>query len=155
RFWSDGRLQGPSFPVSETTDPSIQNASPAVSIAGTGDVMVVWRQSQASGGSTVMARQLRRCGNGNIDPGEGCDYGNGVDGDCCSASCRLEPDGQPCSDGNACTTAGTCSAGVCHSGSARACDDGNPCTPGACDPATGCTFSAAGAERAAGRDGDA
>jgi len=155
RFWSDGRLQGPSFPVSETTDPSIQNASPAVSIAGTGDVMVVWRQSQASGGSTVMARQLRRCGNGNIDPGEECDDGNGVDGDCCSASCRLEPDGQPCSDGNACTTAGTCSAGVCHGGTAVACDDGNPCTADACDPATGCTFSAAGADGTPCDDGDA
>src|SRR5262249_15751090 len=74
-FWSGGRRQGPSSPVSETTDPSIQAASPAVSIAGTGDVMVVWRQSQASGGSTVMARQLRRCGNGNLDPGEECDDG--------------------------------------------------------------------------------
>ena len=142
RFWSDGRLQGPSFPVSDTVDPTVQDASPAVSIAGTGDAMVVWRQSQVSGASTVLARQLRRCGNGNLDPGEECDDGNGVDGDCCSASCRLEPDGQACSNGNACTTGGTCSAGVCHGGTAVVCDDGNPCTADACDPATGCAFSA-------------
>jgi cysteine-rich repeat protein len=155
RFWSDGRLQGPSFPVSDTVDSSVQDASPAVSIAGTGDALVVWRQSQASGASSVVARQLRRCGDGNIDPGEECDDGNGVDGDCCSASCRLEPDGQSCTHGNACTTAGTCSAGVCHGGTAVACDDGNPCTADACDPATGCTFSAAGADGVSCDDGDA
>src|SRR5262249_9968773 len=89
------------------------------------------------------------------DPGEECDDGNGVDGDCCSASCRLEPDGQPCSDGNACTTAGTCSAGVCHGGTAVACDDGNPGPPQACDPATGCPLSPAGADGIACDDGDA
>ena len=155
RFWSDGRLQGPSFPVSDTADPSVKDASPAVSIAGTGDVMVVWRQSQASGASTVLARQFRLCGNGNLDPGEECDDGNGVDGDCCSANCRLEPDGQACSNGNACTTAGTCSAGACRGGTAVVCDDGNPCTADACDPKTGCTFSAAGADGASCDDGDA
>jgi hypothetical protein len=36
-----------------------------------------------------------------------------------------------------------------------ACDDGNPCTADACDPATGCTFSAAGADGTSCDDGDA
>lgn len=50
-----------------------------------------------------------RCGDANVDPGEECDDGNGVDGDGCSAACTLEggftcmpmakPDTQPCSTG--------------------------------------------------------
>lgn len=50
-----------------------------------------------------------RCGDANVDPGEECDDGNGVEGDGCSAACVLEggftcmpmtkPDTQPCSTG--------------------------------------------------------
>ncbi|MDZ7379180.1 MAG: hypothetical protein ONB06_07510, partial [candidate division KSB1 bacterium] len=35
------------------------------------------------------------CGNGDLDPGEECDDGNNVDGDCCTATCRLDPPGSP------------------------------------------------------------
>src|SRR5438046_2268344 len=31
------------------------------------------------------------CGNGVIDPGEDCDDGNQVNGDCCSSNCKFEP----------------------------------------------------------------
>src|SRR5438132_984060 len=31
------------------------------------------------------------CGNGVIDPGEDCDDGNQVNGDCCSSNCQFEP----------------------------------------------------------------
>jgi cysteine-rich repeat protein len=155
RFWSDGRLQGPSFPVSDAAAAGVEDAAPAVSVAGTGDVVVAWRQSRAAGGSAVVARQVRWCGNGNLDPGEECDDGNGNGGDCCSAGCRLEPDGQPCSGGNACTTSQTCSGGVCGGGAAVTCDDGDPCTADACDPAAGCVFAAAGADGVACDDGDA
>src|SRR5262249_39679576 len=33
-----------------------------------------------------------RCGDGARDTGEECDDGNTVDGDCCTAACRAEPD---------------------------------------------------------------
>jgi hypothetical protein len=49
------------------------------------------------------------------------------------------PDGRPCNDGDACTTADACRAGVCAGGPARACDDGDPCTDDACDAQAGCT----------------
>jgi cysteine-rich repeat protein len=64
----------------------------------------------ASGGITAE----RLCGNGVLDPGEGCDDGNGSDGDCCSATCQLEAAGSPCPD------------------------DGDPCTTNTCDGAGGC-----------------
>jgi cysteine-rich repeat protein len=72
------------------------------------------------------------CGDGVLDPREECDDGNRVDGDCCSADCRLAAADSACTDdGNPCT-ADRCSAnGVClHPAQAAACDDGDACTAG-------------------------
>jgi cysteine-rich repeat protein len=72
------------------------------------------------------------CGNGILDPGEDCDDGNTVDGDCCSSTCHLEASGSACaSDGNPCTNDVCNGAGACtHVANAASCDDGNPCTHG-------------------------
>lgn len=79
------------------------------------------------------------CGDGVLDPGEQCDDGNVVGGDCCSATCQLEPLGSPCDDHNACTTASVCNAlGVCVATARAHCDDGNKCTVDHCEPADGC-----------------
>ena len=53
------------------------------------------------------------CGNSNVDPGEHCDDGNTVGGDCCSATCQFEPAGSTCTDFNTCTTGETCN-GIGH-----------------------------------------
>ena len=81
-----------------------------------------------------------RCGNGLVGANEECDDGNTVSGDCCSATCRLEPAGNPCDDGDACTLATTCdTAGACGGGSPLSCDDGDPCNGvETCSPMTGC-----------------
>jgi len=47
------------------------------------------------------------CGNGALDAGEGCDDGNNMNGDGCTAACEIE-------DGNPCTTNEECSSGVCN-----------------------------------------
>lgn len=68
----------------------------------------------------VLARYRNdpRCGDGFVDPGEACDDGNTLDGDCCSASCdAAAADGTPCDDSNACTTADVCGSGVCRGAS--------------------------------------
>ncbi|MFQ5479589.1 MAG: hypothetical protein ACE5E4_13350, partial [Candidatus Binatia bacterium] len=85
-------------------------------------------------GSTITVGGL--CGNGSLDPGEQCDDGNTVAGDCCDASCLLETG--VCDDGDACTTVDTCSAGACVGTTPPNCDDGNLCTADTCVPATGC-----------------
>ena len=83
------------------------------------------------------------CGNGVLDPGEGCDDGNERDGDCCSAVCQLESSGSSC-DLDACTTGGTCDgAGTCSGATPVVCDDGLFCNGAeSCDPALGCQAGA-------------
>ena len=90
------------------------------------------------------------CGDGLLDPGEDCDDGNNVNGDCCSASCSAEPDGGSCDDGEVCTSGDQCASGACVGSpvlDGSPCDDGSQCTiddcqAGACvgapAPAVGC-----------------
>jgi len=80
------------------------------------------------------------CGNAALDPGEACDDGNRDDGDCCSSTCRAEPAGSACDDGDLCTQTDACDgAGACGGVDPVLCaDDGGQCgSPAACDPATG------------------
>ncbi|MCX8071103.1 MAG: hypothetical protein N3C12_01445 [Candidatus Binatia bacterium] len=56
------------------------------------------------------------CGNGDLDPGEECDDGNNDNGDCCNATCQLDPAGTLCEDGLDCTEGDYCDGvGVCRS----------------------------------------
>jgi cysteine-rich repeat protein len=91
----------------------------------------------------LKGRYAHFCGDGFVDAnlGETCDDGNTVAGDCCSATCTTEPDGQACTDGNACTTTDSCSAGVCTGAGALVCNDASACTADACVPASGCVFT--------------
>jgi len=61
----------------------------------------------------------------------------------CSGGCCIVapvPDGQPCDDGDGCTTAEHCEKGECGAPK-PACDDGIACTDDSCNPATGkCSF---------------
>ena len=74
------------------------------------------------------------CGDGILDPGEECDDGNTLDGDCCSANCTFEPAGSSCADGEFCNGEETCDgAGTCQPGTPVDCDDGVDCTLDACN----------------------
>jgi len=78
------------------------------------------------------------CGDRHLDPGEQCDDGNTIAGDCCSPTCRYEPAGSPCNDNSVCTTSDACDgAGVCR-GVKISCEEGNKCTIDHCEPADGC-----------------
>ena len=92
------------------------------------------------------------CGDGVLDPAEGCDDGNTVSGDGCSETCAVEAAhpvcgngirevGEACDDGNPSSGDG-CSAGcavesVCGNGVREAgedCDDGNTTSGDGCSP---------------------
>jgi cysteine-rich repeat protein len=80
------------------------------------------------------------CGNGALDAGEQCDDGNVADGDCCSSSCTVEPEGSACDDGDLCTRSDACdAAGACIGSDPVVCEGGSgQCGSAAtCDPATG------------------
>ncbi len=61
-----------------------------------------------------------------------------------TGACDLVPDheGYACDDEDPCTVGDACAEGACAGGAAALCDDGNPCTDDACDPLSGCTFTA-------------
>ena len=72
------------------------------------------------------------------------------DGEICTANhcdaldgCVVTPrTGEPCDDGNACTTQDACDeAGACAMGVALACHDDDACTLDGCDPGSGCVFT--------------
>lgn len=64
------------------------------------------------------------CGDGDLDPGEACDPGPDVAGDCCTADCGFETDGTSCG-GSPCGGPATCQAGVCAPGAGGGDGDGD------------------------------
>ncbi len=102
---------------------------------GTGPVGLAGATSCASGlcdtsgGAPGICEAVGACGNSVLDAGEGCDDGNNLDGDDCSAACRIE-------DGNACnaTAPGLTDAASCASGICDRTDGG----VGTCEPADSC-----------------
>jgi cysteine-rich repeat protein len=153
RLAPDGRALERPFAVS-AAGPA-RHEMPAVAAASDGRVAVAWRTVDGSA-VDVSLRQMQRCGNGNVDPGEECDDRNAVAGDCCSPTCQLEPDGQACDDGRFCTLNSVCSQGTCGGGTPRLCDDGNACTADRCDePSAQCIYDASLRTGAACDDGNA
>lgn len=72
-------------------------------------------------------------------PDECHDLGGACDVHTGQCSYPAKPDGTLCDDHSACTTADTCTSGIC-SGPPLNCDDGNGCTQDGCNPQQGCVF---------------
>jgi cysteine-rich repeat protein len=72
---------------------------------------------------------LTSCGNGIVTAGETCDDGNLVSGDCCSSTCRQDAAGVACiDDGNECTDDVCDDEAICrHLANIGPCSDGNVC----------------------------
>jgi len=90
---------------------------------------------------------LDDCGNGALDPGEGCDDGDLAGGDGCGQYCAVETcwqcagapsvcaptNGAACSSGDACLAGESCTGTVCSGGSAiLSCATGDDCCPAGC-----------------------
>jgi cysteine-rich repeat protein len=128
--------------VCPPTDPSMlrepsESLAPFVGEEAAGDwTLTVSDLASADTGSleSWSLEVCSTCGNGELDPGEACDDGNAVGGDCCAFDCQSATgEGSPCDDGDACTIGGTCTAGACVPDDATTCD---PCL--VCDGASGC-----------------
>jgi cysteine-rich repeat protein len=138
-------IPGGSYPVSAsgTVDPitgafsvagELTGACSGLVISGTGNGEEFTGTYTATSGLCASGGTVSgtKCGNGVIDPGENCEDGNHLDGDCCSARCTLDPAGTTCtSDGNVCTDDVCNATGTCtHLPNTAACNDNNPCTSG-------------------------
>jgi cysteine-rich repeat protein len=81
-----------------------------------------------TGGNQVLCPLIvqvtSQCGDGDLDPGEACDDGNRVAGDCCGPNCGFEQDGTTC-NGAPCGEPFTCQAGVCTPGAGAGDGDGD------------------------------
>ena len=70
--------------------------------------------STSTSTSSTTSTVQPRCGDGAVNQAnEQCDDGNETDGDCCSASCQLEPDGQACQAPDTCGGDAFCESGAC------------------------------------------
>lgn len=138
RFSADGTPLGDAFTVN-TTPSGFETGThrrPAVAMSDPGDLVVAWHQLvPIEETAYIVARQLVQCGNGVVEPGEECDDGNLVDGDCCSSTCASED--HTCDDTDVCTETDRCQEGRCE-GRTLACDDANVCTVDSCTPTIGC-----------------
>ena len=82
-------------------------------------------------GGAVVTGDLSRCGNNEKDPGEYCDDGNTVNGDCCNRLCQIESNcACPEGFGHPCINMAVCGNGVLTSD--ETCDDGNTLNDDGC-----------------------
>jgi len=102
-------------PTVTDTVPPTSTDTPASTATPTLTATVVVQENPTDTPTATPTFTPSLCGDGNLDPGEECDDGDNIDGDCCSASCRLEPAGSPCDDGLTCTTGDVCDGfGICR-----------------------------------------
>jgi subtilisin family serine protease len=105
-------------------------------VAETGYVFV--KRVSGFGDFTLTSTHSVPCGNGVLDPGEGCDPGMPGSESCCDASCAVLAPDVPCDDGNACSTADHCQAGLCVAGGMVRCAALGECQIASqCDPKSG------------------
>jgi hypothetical protein len=107
----------------------------AVAAIGFHVAVSAWKDDTGANnaGAVAIFKATLACGDGIVDPGEGCDGGP-----CCTTSCHPMGVGAACAP-DACTVGATCNAqGVCAGGSPRNCNDNNACTTDACAPNFGC-----------------
>jgi cysteine-rich repeat protein len=112
-----GAVMTPALPTTGNPVSSVLSWTPLISQAGTYVVNFSATDSASQQAlcpiTLVVATQ---CGDGNIDPGEQCDPGPDVPGDCCSADCQHEPDGTSCGPTPVCGGPSSCLAGICTPG---------------------------------------
>jgi cysteine-rich repeat protein len=126
RYTSTGAGLGSEFQVNTyTTSSQYEDRGVAVAADADGDFVVVWTSTPDQDGDAhgVFGQRFDLlCGDGNLDPGEGCDDGNTTSGDGCSALCQVETcfscTGAPsiCTPITACTNADSCCPPSCTPG---------------------------------------
>jgi len=130
----------------EVTRVRVSGLSGNHTVSASGDFHVgLVSKDDASGGTGLFAYYNRfrvpGCGDGDQSATEACDDGNVVDGDGCSAACRIEIGYGPCVDDDECVANGRCDGAtqlcVARCNTNGDCDDANDCTTDTCNTASG------------------
>ncbi len=147
-------LNAAGLPVGAVMTPALPATGPSPvsstfawtpTLAQAGDYVVTFSVNDSAQQQALCAVAVRvrdRCGDGTVDPGEQCDDGNQVGGDCCAADCTFESSGTPCQGTNPCNTTYTCDGGgTCVGSNQVSCQPLDQChDAGVCDTHTGlCT----------------
>ncbi|HEV7732924.1 MAG TPA: putative Ig domain-containing protein [Candidatus Binatia bacterium] len=121
-----GASMTPPLPTSGNPVSSVFAWTPLVEQAGSYVVtFTAADQSFQQALCSVTLEVTSQCGDGNLDPGEQCDPGADVAGDCCSVDCQLEPNGTTCNGGASCGGPDTCQVGICTPGAGGGDGDGD------------------------------
>jgi len=125
-----------------------EDLAPNLVAGASGLLTVAWESRHSLGGTIgtdadILIARGSICGDGAVGPGEQCDDGNDVDGDCCTSACMLGG-GSICDDGDPCTVGDGCFGGEC-AGAPVVCGMCETCVPesGGCitAPRTDCVVS--------------
>jgi uncharacterized delta-60 repeat protein len=139
RFEPNGSLE-PSLGVTTTRPPGESTAGSGVTVTAGGQIVVVGTSGPLLGLRKAIVVRYGTpgpvCWDGRVEGAEECDDANYLDGDCCSASCTLDPAGTACTpDASPCTLDQCNGAGTClhpPDNDGGPCDDGDICTQDAC-----------------------
>lgn len=119
RSLDGGHTWGLPRPTSDEalTDGS-DDLSPMVATNGGGLLLLVWESKNSLDGTIntdadILIQLGSICGDGAVGPGEECDDGNDIDGDCCTTTCEIDLSGSICDDGDPCTQGDGCFGGEC------------------------------------------
>lgn len=109
-----GATMTPPLPTSGNPVTSVFDWTPLVSQAG--NYIVTFSATDQALQQALCSITLvvtSQCGDGDVDPGEQCDPGPDVAGDCCTIDCQAEPNGTTCGPAPVCGGPNTCQAGSC------------------------------------------
>jgi len=158
RYDADGASASNESVVNSHTTADQHSAQ--IHVNDSGVYVIVWEGQSADDPAGVLAQRFSAsigsvCGNGDVDPGEECDDGNALAGDCCRADCTFATVGAACTDdGNACTDDACDVAGACtHVDNTAPCDDGSYCN--GADSCSGGSCAVHAGDPCLGADGDA
>jgi cysteine-rich repeat protein len=116
------------------------SACNVVAPGATGSASCASGVCDTSGGAPGVCEAANTCGNGRLEPGEGCDDGGTSAGGGCSASC-LVATGSACNGNTAgATGSASCASGVCDTseGGVGVCEAANTCGNGLLESGEGC-----------------
>lgn len=105
--------------------PCTDNIQCVTDLCKDGICTACFADDECPSGKCVANRCMPLCGNGQLDPGEGCDDGDRDNNDACTNNCKLQ-------NGQRCVENGVCVSQLCRNGICSPCNKNEDCPTGFC-----------------------